>query len=133
MSIFEKKEKNLNELIEKLNAFTSTYSHSAYKTENIKTEKNALLKQYQKLFQMENTKLEFRENALKSIAQKAISLKTGARGLRSIIENILMDTMFELPSEPDINEVVINEEVVKKGTKPILVHEKNTKEIKNTI
>jgi len=95
--------------------------------------KNALLKQYQKLFEMENTKLEFRENALKAIAQKAINLKTGARGLRSIIENILMDTMFELPSEPDINEVVINEEVVKKGTKPILVHEKNNKEIKNTI
>ena len=95
--------------------------------------KNALLKQYQKLFEMENAKLEFRENALKAIAEKAINLKTGARGLRSIIENILMDTMFELPSEPDINEVVINEEVVRKGTKPILVHEKNTKEIKNTI
>tara|TARA_B100000212_G_scaffold117878_1_gene88017 strand:- start:132 stop:758 length:627 start_codon:yes stop_codon:yes gene_type:complete len=95
--------------------------------------KNALLKQYQKLFEMENTNLEFRENALKAIAQKAISLKTGARGLRSIIENILMDTMFELPSEPDINEVVINEEVVTKGTKPILVHEKKTKEIKSSI
>ena len=95
--------------------------------------KNALLKQYQKLFEMENTNLEFRENALKAIAQKAISLKTGARGLRSIIENILMDTMFELPSEPDINEVVINEEVVTKGSKPILVHEKKTKEIKNSV
>ena len=95
--------------------------------------KNALLKQYQKLFEMENTNLEFRENALKAIAQKAISLKTGARGLRSIIENILMDTMFELPSEPGINEVVINEEVVTKGTKPILVHEKKTKEIKSSI
>ena len=95
--------------------------------------KNALLKQYQKLFEMENTNLEFRENALKAIAQKAISLKTGARGLRSIIENILMDTMFELPSEPDINEVVINEEVVTKGTKPILVHEKKKKEIKSSI
>ena len=85
------------------------------------------------LFEMENTNLEFRENALKAIAQKAISLKTGARGLRSIIENILMDTMFELPSEPDINEVVINEEVVTKGSKPILVHEKKTKEIKNSV
>ena len=73
---------------------------------------------------MENTKLEFRENALKAVARKAISLKTGARGLRSIIENILMDTMFELPSEPDIDEVVINEEVVLKGSKPLLVHEK---------
>ena len=95
--------------------------------------KNALLKQYQKLFQMENTKLEFRDNALKAIAQKAISLKTGARGLRSIIENILMDTMFELPSEPDIDEVIINEDVVNKGNKPLLVHEKKKKEINNNL
>ena len=95
--------------------------------------KNALIKQYQKLFEMENTKLEFRENALKAVAQKAISLKTGARGLRSIIENILMDTMFELPSEPDIDEVVINEEVVLKGSKPLLVHEKKSKEINNSL
>ena len=57
---------------------------------------------------MENTKLEFRDTALRALAKKAITLKTGARGLRSIIENILMDTMFELPSEPDIAEVVIN-------------------------
>ena len=82
---------------------------------------------------MENTKLEFRENALKAVAQKAISLKTGARGLRSIIENILMDTMFELPSEPDIDEVVINEEVVLKGSKPLLVHEKKSKEVNNSL
>jgi len=68
--------------------------------------KNALIKQYQKLFEMEDTKLEFRDNALKEVAKKAINLKTGARGLRSIIENVLMDTMFELPSEPDIDEVV---------------------------
>ena len=94
--------------------------------------KNALVKQYQKLFEMENTKLEFRDKALKAVAQKAINLKTGARGLRSIIENILMDTMFELPSEPDINEVVINEEVVLNGSKPILVHEKKSKEINNS-
>merc|ERR1711965_639780 len=90
--------------------------------------KNALVKQYQKLFEMENTKLEFRDKALKAVAQKAINLKTGARGLRSIIENILMDTMFELPSETDIDEVVINEEVVLNGSKPILVHEKKSKE-----
>ena len=95
--------------------------------------KNALIKQYQKLFEMENTKLEFRENALKAVAQKAISLKTGARGLRSIIENILMDTMFELPSEPYIDEVVINEDVVLKGSKPLLVHEKKSKEINTSL
>ena len=59
--------------------------------------------------------------------------RIGRMVLRSIIENILMDTMFELPSEPDINEVVINEEVVTKGTKPIIVHEKKSKEIKSSI
>ena len=95
--------------------------------------KNALIKQYQKLFEMENTKLEFRDKALKAVAQKAINLKTGARGLRSIIENILIDTMFEIPSEPNINEVVINEEVVLNGSKPILVHEKKSKEINNSL
>jgi len=95
--------------------------------------KNALVKQYQKLFEMENTKLEFRDKALKALAKKAISLKTGARGLRSIIENILMDTMFELPSEPDIAEVIINEDVVLKGSKPLMVHEKKTKEINNSV
>ena len=95
--------------------------------------KNALVKQYQKLFQMENTKLEFRDNALKAVAQKAINLKTGARGLRSIIENVLMDTMFELPSEPDIDEVIINEDVISKGSKPLLVHEKKKKEINNSL
>src|SRR6056300_627469 len=95
--------------------------------------KNALVKQYQKLFEMENTKLEFRDTALRALAKKAITLKTGARGLRSIIENILMDTMFELPSEPDIAEVVINEDVVLKGSKPLLVHEKKSKEINNSL
>ena len=91
--------------------------------------KNALIKQYQKLFEMEDTKLEFRDNALKEVAKKAIMLKTGARGLRSIIENVLMDTMFELPSEQDISEVVVNEDVITKGSKPILVHAKKKKEI----
>ena len=91
--------------------------------------KNALIKQYQKLFEMEDTKLEFRDNALREVAKKAIMLKTGARGLRSIIENVLMDTMFELPSEQDISEVVVNEDVITKGSKPILVHAKKKKEI----
>ena len=95
--------------------------------------KNALIKQYQKLFEMEDTKLEFRDNALKEVAKKAISLKTGARGLRSIIENVLMDTMFELPSEPDINEVVVNEDVITKGSKPILVHAKKKKQISTSV
>ena len=95
--------------------------------------KNALIKQYQKLFEMEDTKLEFRDNALKEVAKKAISLKTGARGLRSIIENVLMDTMFELPSQPDINEVVVNEDVITKGSKPILVHAKKKKQVSTLV
>ena len=95
--------------------------------------KNALIKQYQKLFEMEDTKLEFRDNALKEVAKKAISLKTGARGLRSIIENVLMDTMFELPSEPDISEVVVNEDVITKGSKPIIVHSKKKKGLSTSI
>ena len=95
--------------------------------------KNALVKQYQKLFEMEDTKLEFRESALKEVAKKAISLKTGARGLRSIIENVLMDTMFELPSEPNISEVVVNEDVITKGSKPIIVHSKKKKGLSTSI
>ena len=95
--------------------------------------KNALIKQYKKLFEMEDTKLEFRESALKEVAKKAISLKTGARGLRSIIENVLMDTMFELPSEPDISEVVVNEDVITKGSKPIIVHSKKKKGLSTSI
>jgi len=95
--------------------------------------KNALIKQYQKLFEMEDTKLEFRESALKEVAKKAISLKTGARGLRSIIENVLMDTMFELPSEPNISEVVVNEDVITKGSKPIIVHSKKKKGLSTSI
>jgi len=95
--------------------------------------KNSLVKQFKKLFDMENTKLEFRKEALEAIAKKAIELDTGARGLRSIIEKMLMDTMFDLPSQPNIDEVVINEEVVLKGVKPITVLSKKKKDITNTI
>ncbi|MDO7560624.1 MAG: ATP-dependent Clp protease ATP-binding subunit ClpX, partial [Paracoccaceae bacterium] len=70
--------------------------------------KNALLKQYQKLFEMDDVNLEFRDDALKAVAQKAIERKTGARGLRSIMENILMEPMFDIPTTGDIEEVVIN-------------------------
>ena len=95
--------------------------------------KNALTKQYKKLFEMENTKLDFRKEALTAIAKKAIDLDTGARGLRSIIEKMLMETMFELPSQTNVEEVVINEDVVIKGKKPITVHSKNKKNISQTI
>ncbi|MEC8116447.1 MAG: ATP-dependent Clp protease ATP-binding subunit ClpX [Pseudomonadota bacterium] len=84
--------------------------------------KNALVKQYQRLFEMENVQLEFRDDALSAIARKAIERKTGARGLRSIMENILLDPMYDLPSSADIEEVVINGEVVDAGAQPLLVH-----------
>ena len=95
--------------------------------------KNSLVKQFKKLFEMENTKLDFRKEALEAIAKKAIELDTGARGLRSIIEKMLMDTMFDLPSQPNIDEVVINEEVVLKGVKPFTVLSKKKKDVTNTI
>ncbi|MGB1006606.1 MAG: ATP-dependent Clp protease ATP-binding subunit ClpX [Thalassobaculaceae bacterium] len=84
--------------------------------------KNALVKQYQRLFEMENVQLEFRDDALSAIARKAIERKTGARGLRSIMENILLDPMYDLPNSEDIEEVVINGEVVDAGAQPLLVH-----------
>ena len=84
--------------------------------------KNALTKQYGALFDMDDVRLEFREEALRAIARKAIERKTGARGLRSIMESILMDTMFDIPTASDIEEVVINEEVVNDNAPPLVVH-----------
>ncbi len=84
--------------------------------------KNALVKQYQRLFDMEGIKLSFSDDALKSVARKAIARKTGARGLRSIMEVILLDTMFELPGMSGVEEVVINSEVVEGRAKPLHVH-----------
>ena len=86
--------------------------------------KNALVKQYQKLFEMDQVNLEFRDDALRAIARKAIARKTGARGLRSIMENILMEPMFEIPTSSDISEVVINAEAVQETAPPLVVHEK---------
>ena len=86
--------------------------------------KNALVKQYQRLFEMENVQLTFRDDALISIAKRAIERKTGARGLRSIMEAILLDTMFELPNLHGVEEVVVNSEAVDKGAAPLYVHSK---------
>ena len=86
--------------------------------------KNALTKQFQKLFEFENVKLKFTENAIRAIAEKAISHKTGARGLRSVLEQHMLDIMFELPSRKDIREVVINEKVFTNNEKPLLVYHK---------
>jgi len=92
--------------------------------------KNALTKQFHALFKMENAELEFREEALHLIAKKALTRKVGARGLRSILEDILLDTMYELPSLEGINKVVVDENVVEKKGKPILIYE--NEEIKKT-
>ncbi len=83
--------------------------------------KNALTKQYEKLFEMESVELEFRDDAIKAIAKKAFERKTGARGLRSILEGILLDTMYEIPSHQDISKVFIDESVVT-GGKPLLIY-----------
>ncbi len=84
--------------------------------------KNALVKQYQRLFDFEGVKLTFTADALTAIAKRAIKRKTGARGLRSIMEDILLDTMFELPGLTSVEEVVVNEEAVDNGAKPLLIH-----------
>jgi len=84
--------------------------------------KNALVKQYQRLFEMEDTKLTIRENALSAIAEKAVERKTGARGLRSIMEDILLETMFELPDLENVEEVVINREVAVEGARPLYIY-----------
>ena len=89
--------------------------------------KNALIKQYQTLFDFENVKLEFTSDALDMVADKALQRKTGARGLRSILENILLDTMFELPGIEGVNEIMINAEVVQNNTKPLHIYEKSSK------
>ena len=86
--------------------------------------KNSLTKQYQELFKLDGAKLTFKDNALKEIAQKAITKKTGARGLRSILENILLKTMYDLPSQDDIEEVIVDASAVKGQSQPILVHSK---------
>ena len=84
--------------------------------------KNSLIKQYQELFKLDGAKLNFKDNALKEIAHKAINKKTGARGLRSILENTLLKTMYDLPSQDNIEEVIVDASAVKGQTQPILVH-----------
>lgn len=85
--------------------------------------KNALIKQYQHLFEMEGADLEFRDDSLSAIAKKSMERKTGARGLRTIVENVLLDTMYELPSNDKISKVVIDENVILGKSEPILVYE----------
>jgi len=93
----------------------------------LKEPKNSLIKQYQELFKLEGSKLTFKDNAVKEIAIKAINKKTGARGLRSILENILLKTMFDLPSQDNVQEVIIEANTVKGHSQPIVVHSKTEK------
>jgi ATP-dependent Clp protease ATP-binding subunit ClpX len=86
--------------------------------------KNALLKQYQRLFDMDGVKLTFTEGALKAVAREAIARRSGARGLRAIMEAAMLDTMYDVPSRRDIKEVVVNEDVVLRGENPLVVYEK---------
>jgi ATP-dependent Clp protease ATP-binding subunit ClpX len=83
--------------------------------------KNALIKQYSKLFELEDVTLTFTEDALEAIAKRAIERKTGARGLRSIVEGLLLDTMFDIPSEAEIAEVVVDKDVVEGRKDPVRV------------
>src|ERR1700728_4822170 len=91
-------------------------------------QKNALVKQYQRLFEMENTELTFQEEALKAVAKKAIERRTGARGLRSIMEGILLDTMFDLPGLDGVEEVVVNREVAESRANPLYIYGKERAE-----
>jgi len=84
--------------------------------------KNALVRQYQRLFEMESVKLSFTKEALKAVARRAIDRKTGARGLRSILEDVLLDTMFNLPDMDGVEEVVVNEEVIDGKAKPLQIY-----------
>jgi ATP-dependent Clp protease ATP-binding subunit ClpX len=96
--------------------------------EILTTPKNALVKQYQRLFEMEDVKLAFNDDALKVIARRAIERKTGARGLRSIMEGILLEPMYELPGETGISEVVINKEAAEKRAEPLYIYTDRKKE-----
>ena len=93
----------------------------------LKEPKNALIKQYKKLFELENVKLRFTDEVLLAIAKDAIKRKSGARGLRAILETAMLDIMYDIPSFPEISECVINEDVVTKGESPLLLYENEAK------
>ena len=90
--------------------------------------KNALVKQYSKLLSMEGVELEIRPNALKAIAKKALARKTGARGLRSILELALIDTMFDLPNVSNVEKVVLDESTIEENKAPLLVYREVAKQ-----
>lgn len=93
--------------------------------------KNALVKQYQKLFQMDNVELSFEQDAIEAIADKALERKTGARGLRSIMESVMMDTMYEIPSDDTIEECVVTKAAVDGESEPLTIHDESLKRQNN--
>lgn len=115
------------EFIGRLPIITSLSSLNEQSLVNILTKpKNALVKQYKKLFEMDNIDLEITENALHAIAKKAIKRNTGARGLRSIIEDILLDIMYDIPSENNLEKILINEDVVEAKSEPIKIYKQDS-------
>jgi ATP-dependent Clp protease ATP-binding subunit ClpX len=86
--------------------------------------KNALVKQYQKLFEFEDVRLRFTDGALRAVARLALRRKSGARGLRAILENVMLDLMYEIPSRDDVTECVVSEEVIEQGTEPLVVYKR---------
>ena len=116
------------EFIGRLPVVTSLEELSEEALIQILTEpKNAITKQYGALLALEEAELEFREDALIAIARKAMERKTGARGLRSIVENVLLDTMYELPQLENVSKVVVDETVIKGESKPILLYNSQEK------
>ncbi|HBS04573.1 MAG TPA: ATP-dependent Clp protease ATP-binding subunit ClpX, partial [Leptospiraceae bacterium] len=89
--------------------------------------KNSILKQYQKMFEMENVKLRFTDEAITRIADEAIKREAGARGLRSIVEKIMMDLMYDIPGNEDIDQVVITPQVIESGDQPVVTYKKDEK------
>ena len=92
--------------------------------------KNALIKQYRKLFEMDNVKLTFDKDAVEAIADKAFERKTGARGLRSIMEGVMMNTMYEIPSDETIEECVVTKSAVEGTGEPLTIHKETMKKAK---
>ena len=95
--------------------------------------KNALTKQYQKLFESENIQLRFTEGALSAIARKALERKSGARGLRSVLEQAMLEVMYDLPSKQNVQECVVSEQVITNGDYPVILYQKseNDEELKS--
>jgi ATP-dependent Clp protease ATP-binding subunit ClpX len=94
--------------------------------------KNAITKQYHRLFEMEDAELEFREDALRAVAQKAMERKTGARGLRSILEHALLDTMYDLPSIDNLQKVIVDDNVIKGESEPLMIYESDQAAVSDT-